>query len=120
MGVVVLDAHELGAATPQVHGVLGGKVLGVQVMGDHFGVHVEQAAEVPYALGERSQRLVVLQVADVMGHESAPSLGQAEGVLQLGAARQHRAEQLPGQRAAVGARTPGTAAAGWRRLAASA
>ena len=46
---------------------------------------------------ERAQRLVVLEVADVVGDPRALALGQAEGVLQLGAAgEQRRAACRPG------------------------
>ena len=70
--------------------VLGGQVLRVQVVRHDLRVDVEQPAEVLDALGERAQRLGVLQVPDVVRDEGVPPPGQAERVLQLGAAGQHR------------------------------
>ena len=78
-------------------------------MGDHFGAHVKEAAEVLDTLGERPERLVVLQVADVVRHECAPALGEAEGVFQFGAAGQHRAAHVPGQEQRLGHVPPGPA-----------
>jgi hypothetical protein len=46
----------------KIHRVLGGQVLGMQVVGDHLGRYVEQPPEVLDPLGERAQRLDVLQV----------------------------------------------------------
>ena len=77
----------------QVERVLGGQVLRVQVVRHDLRVDVEQPAEVLDALGEGAQRLGVLQVADVVRDERVPVLGQAERVLQLGAAGQDRARE---------------------------
>ena len=96
--MVVLDADQGGAV--EVHRVLGGQVLRVQVMRDQLGGDPEQPPEVPDALGERPQRLVVLQVTDVVREERPVLAAQAERVLQLGAAGQHRA----GEAAADGQR----------------
>ena len=60
----------------------------------------------------RLQGLVVLQVADVMGHERPAALGQAEGALQLRAAAEHRPGERPGPRSPAGGRTPASGAAG--------
>ena len=63
----------------------------MQVVRDDLGVDVEQPPEMLDALGERAQRLGVLQVADVVRDEGVAPLGQAERVLQLGSAGEHRA-----------------------------
>ena len=84
---------------------------GVQVVRDHLGLDVEQPPEVLDALGERAQGLVVLQVPDVVGDEGVPPAGQAERVLQLGAAGQHRPREAAGDGRAARARSRGSAAA---------
>src|SRR5260370_894802 len=92
VGVVVLDALQVDApVVGQLEGVLGGQVLRVQVVRHHLRVDVEQPAEVLDALGERAQRLGVLQVPDVVRDEGVVTPGQAERVLELGAAGQHAA-----------------------------
>ena len=102
MRVVVLDAVQVDAV--EVERVLGGQVLRVQVVGHDLRVDVEQPAEVLDALGERAQRLGVLQVADVVREERVAPLGQAERVLQLGAAGQDRAGE-PGAGPVTGSGT---------------
>ena len=99
MRVVVLDAFE---GQVQLHRVLGGQVLRVQVVGHDLRVDVEQPAEVLDALGERAQGLGVLQVPDVLRDEGVAAPGQAERVLQLGAAGQHRAGEGAGGRDGLG------------------
>ena len=91
MRVVVLDALQIHAV--QLDGVLGGEVFGVQVMRHDLRVDVEQPAEMLDALGERAQGLGVLQVPDVVRDEGMTALGQAERVLQLGAAGQYGARE---------------------------
>ncbi len=80
-----------GSTSLALERVLGRQVLGVQVVRDHLGRDGEQPLEVLDAVGERPQRLVVLEVADVMADPGARALGHAEGVLELGAAGQDRA-----------------------------
>ena len=92
--VVVL--YPLQVDSVELDGVLGGQVLGVQVVRHDPRVDVEQPAEVLDALGERAQGLGVLQVPDVVGDEGVTVPGQAERVLKLGAAGQHG----PGEAAA--------------------
>src|SRR5207342_2028870 len=84
--VVVLDAF---GGQVQLERVLGGQVLRVQVVRHDLRVDVEQPAEVLDALGERAQRLGVLQVPDVLRDKGVAPPGQAERVLQLGSAGQH-------------------------------
>ena len=75
----------------------GGEVVGVQVVRHHLGPDGEQPLEVTDALLEGAQRLVVLQVADVVRHPRPRPLRQAEGALELGAAGQQRPRRLNGQ-----------------------
>ena len=62
--VVVLDPDQLDAV--EIERVFGRQVLGVQVVGDDLGLDREQRSEVLDPLGERAERLVVLEVADVV------------------------------------------------------
>ena len=62
----------------------------------------EQPLEVRDALDERAQRLVVAEVADVVGDPRPPAPGQAEGALQLGAAGQQRPGRAARKRDARG------------------
>ena len=96
VGVVVLDADELDALA--LEGVLRGQVLRVEVVHDDLGLDGEEAPEVLDALGEGAQRLVVLEVADVVADPGARAARQAERVLQLGAAGQERARRADRQR----------------------
>ncbi len=93
LGAGQLHAGQLGVSeilVRKIDRVLGGQVLGMQVVGDHLGPDVEQPPEVLDPLGERAQRLGVLQVPDMVRHERVVLLGQAERVLQLGPAGQDR------------------------------
>ena len=65
----------------------------MQVVRHDLRVDVEQPAEMLDALGEGAQGLGVLQVADVVRDEGVAVPGQAERVLQLGAAGQHVARE---------------------------
>ena len=94
--VMMLDADQVHPG--QLGSVLRGQVLRVQVVRDHLGGDVEQPPEVLDALGERPQGLEVLQVADVLRDERTVLLGQAERVLQLGAAGQYRPSQQGAER----------------------
>ena len=59
-------------------------------------LHAEQLLQVGQRLLEKDQRLVILQVADVLAEDGVAPLGQAEGVLQLAAARQQsRPRRVP-------------------------
>src|SRR5262249_34193614 len=91
VGVVVLDPDQLDPV--KVERVLGRQVLGVEVVGDDLGLDREQPTEMRDALGERAQRLVVLEVADVVADPRAGPARQAERVLELGAAREDRASR---------------------------
>jgi hypothetical protein len=73
----------------------------VQVVGDDGRGDVEQPAQVRDGLGERHERLVVLQVTEVVGDERVPGLGHAHGALQLRAAGQDMPWERPGEREGV-------------------
>ena len=95
--VVVLDADQLDPVA--LERVLRREVLGVQVVGDHLGRHREQRAEVLDPVGERAQRLVVLEVADVVTDPGTGAAREAERALELGAAGEQRPRRA-GDRAA--------------------
>ena len=113
VGVVVLHADQVQAlvGVGEFQRVLGGQVLRVQVVRDHLRLDAEQPAEVRDALGERAQRLGVLQVPDVVRDEGVPPLGQAERVLELGAAGQHGAREAARSRRAARGRSRGSGGA---------
>ena len=93
--VVVLDGDPLDAV--QLERVLGRQVLRMEVVRDDLGGDVEQPAEVRDALGEGAQGLEILQVADVLREKGVAPAHQAEGVLQLAAARQDGPRRRPRQ-----------------------
>ena len=97
--VVVLHADELDAVA--LERVLGRQVLGVQVVGDDLGRDREQPLEVLDPLGERAQRLVVLQVADVVADPgpAPPWPGRT-----CSSARRRRPAAGPARRRAAAAR----------------
>src|ERR687885_349642 len=86
--VVVLYTHRREPYLLQFASVLGGEVLGVQVVGYQLRLHVEEPAVVLDPLPEGAQGLVVLQVPDVVAEEDVALLGHAEGVLELAPAGQ--------------------------------
>ena len=109
--VVVLHPDQSAGAVGELERVLGGQVLRVQVVRDHLRVDVEQPPEMLDALGERAQRLDVLQIPDVLGDERVVLLGQAERALQLRAAGEHRPREGRPHGSPAPARSRGTAAA---------
>ena len=113
--VVVLHAHEIDIRALERE--LRRQVLGVQVVGDDLGLHREQPLEVRDARDEGAQRLVVLQVADVVAHPRPRALGHAERALQLRPAREHVPRRRHRQPEAVGhvARASAAAPAAARR-----
>ena len=86
---MVLDADRLDALT--LERVPRREVVRMEIVGDDCRLDREQALEVRHPVGERAQRLVVAQIADVVSHPGAGGLGEAERVLQLGTAGEHRA-----------------------------
>src|SRR5207248_6168037 len=80
---------------------------GMQVVGHDPGSDVEEPGEMPDALGERGEGLVVLEVADVVGDEGVVTLGQAEGALELGAGGEHGPGERPQQAQRPGGVAPG-------------
>ena len=98
--VVVLDADELDAVA--LERIARGQVLGVQVVRDDLGTHVEEPLEVRDALAERRQRLGVAQVPDVMADPRPPAAGDAERALELRAAGEDGGAQGTGSAIAAG------------------
>jgi hypothetical protein len=90
--VVVLHRHVLDPLAGER--VRGRQIVRVQVVDDHLRGDREQPLEVRDARLERTQRLGVLEVADVVGDPCAAPARDAERVLELGAAREH----VPGRR----------------------
>jgi hypothetical protein len=93
--VVMLHADQVDA--DEFHRVLGGEIFRVQIVRHHLRLDVEQFGEMLDAGGERAQRLVVLQIPDVLRQERVVLLQQAECVLQFGSAGQHRTVGPPCQ-----------------------
>ena len=87
----------------QVAGVVGGEVVRVQVVRDEDGLGVEQPPVVLDRVLEGLVRLLVLQVADVVGQQGPALPRQAERVLQLGPAAQHRPRRRQGSTSGSGA-----------------
>src|ERR687886_1746590 len=107
--VVVLHAYAQEPRLLQLAGVLGGEVLGVQVVGHQLRLHVEEPAVVLDPLPEGAQGLIVLQVPDVVAEEDVALLGHAEGVLELAPAGQSvpsEALHYPQRRWRVAPRAP--------------
>ena len=99
--VVVLHADELDAVALERVG--RGEQVGVQVVRDDLGAHVEEPLEVLDALAEGRERLRVAQVADVVADPRARPTREAERALQLGAARRARGRaQATGSAIAAG------------------
>ncbi len=69
--------------------VLRGQVVRVQVVGDDGRGDVEQPAEMLDRRGERAQRLVIGQVAEVRRTHRPPPVREAHRVLLLGATGEH-------------------------------
>jgi hypothetical protein len=87
VGVVVLD-RDLRRLRARLR-VRGRDVVGVEVAGDHLGVYAEEALEAPDLLFVRVAGLEVVEVADVGSEPRLVPRNEAEGVLELGAAREH-------------------------------
>ena len=82
----------------------------MEVVRHDLGLDREQALEVVDAGHERAQRLVVLEIAHVVPHPGVPALRDREGVLQLGAAREHVAAAVHRQRRSRSAHSHASAA----------
>ena len=81
----------------------------MQVVGHRGGRHAKELLEVRECLFEEAQRLVILQVADVLAEDRVTALGKAEGVLQFAADGQQFGNGTPPGRASCGgvaARSP--------------
>src|SRR5215210_4509894 len=93
--VLYPDSRESGLL--QLAGVFGGEVFGMEVVGYQLWAHVEEPAVVLDSFPERSQRLVVLHVPDVVAHEGVVVFGQAERVLEFSTAGQRVPGEVCGQ-----------------------
>ncbi len=87
VGVVVLHRQPRQIATR--FGVAGRGVVGMEIVGDQLRGDAEDLLQVVDGSGEGILDLGVLQIADVLAQISAIALGEADGVLQLGAEGQH-------------------------------
>ncbi len=84
VGMVVLDANSRQPlARRPLQRVARGQVVGVKVVGHRRRLDTEQPLQVGHAVLKGQQRLVILQIADVVTQEGVVVAGQAEGVLQL-------------------------------------
>src|SRR6266702_7760281 len=70
----------------------------MQIISNRFGIDIKEVLEVFDPLPERYQRFQVLQVANVMTEKGLLPFSQAEGVLEVRAARQHRYGKLQRER----------------------
>ena len=74
------------------------EVVRVQVVGDHLGPDAEEALQPLDLLLERAAGLEVVEVADVRPEPGLVARGEAERVLEVGAAGEHRPRDRPAQR----------------------
>ena len=95
--VVVLDGDALPGREP-LQGVLGGQVLGVEVVDDDLGLQGEEPREVGEAVREGAVGREVLEVAVVRGDVGAPAARERERVLELGAHGEQRHRRRDRQR----------------------
>src|SRR5271165_4059315 len=61
----------------------------MEVMSHGLRMHAEEALHVVERLAEEDQRLIVLQVSDVLAENGVMAGGQAEGVLEFAACGDH-------------------------------
>jgi len=93
VGVVVLDP-DLGEVCLLI-GPAGAEVIRVEVAGDDFRPHSEDALHVLDAFLEELVGGQVLQVADVLADEGLVALGETHRALELSPAGQDRRQRLP-------------------------
>ncbi len=74
---------------------LGAHVLGMQIVSDGAWRDSEKLFQIGERLLEEQQRLVILQVADVLAEDAVASLGEAERVLEFGAAGENLLQLNP-------------------------
>ena len=77
MRVVVLDPAQLHSLL--VQRPLGGEILGMEVVRDDLGTHVEQPLEVSNRFRKRPEGLESLQVPNVIGEKRLACLGHTGG-----------------------------------------
>ncbi len=88
VGMVVLnldtgDAHQLP-------GITGAHIVRVQVAGHDLWIDVQNAFEMVHREAEEVLCGPVFQVTDMLAHKGLPAPGEADRVLQLSPAGQHR------------------------------
>src|ERR1700694_1223095 len=91
MRMVMLDTNFLWDIHPSslpIESIFCCQVFRMQIVGDRLGVNIKQALKVLYPLTKRSQRLQVLQVANMVADNSLSPLAQATGVIDMPAAGQ--------------------------------
>src|SRR2546428_12199136 len=85
---MMLNANQLDAL--ELHGVLGGEILRMQIVRDHLWFDSEQAAKMIDAIDVSPQGFVVFQIANVMRHKGTVALYQAKRAFQFGVAGKNR------------------------------
>ncbi len=106
MGVVVLDAHELGLLLERP---LRRQILGVEVVRHHLGRHAEHR-EIQLEIGpEGAERELRVEIAEVRGEERLAVARDAEGALQLRSRGDDRLGSRDRQRQCPGGEAPGAA-----------
>jgi len=87
MRVMVLDADL--PAISHLQRELGAQVLRMQIVSHGGGRNAEELLHAVQRFAVEDQRFVVFEIADVLAQESVMILGEAERVLELGAASQN-------------------------------
>ncbi len=104
VSVVVLDGQAVGQ-TPVAFGrargcilsgfgPLGAEVIGMEIVGDAFGLDFENPLEVCDGVLEGTERFQVLQVPDVLAEEGLAASNEAYRALELSSDTEHRREGL--------------------------
>ncbi len=113
VGVVVLHPDEArGEPLGELGRVDGRGVVGVQIVGDDGGGDVQKVNEMSDSVNVGLERLVVLEVTDVVGDEGVPAAGDTERVLQAGAHRRARPPKTRRASQSARARSPASGGAG--------
>ena len=73
----------------EIEGELGREIFGMEVVGDDLRGHAVQLTQMRHGLVEGAVLDQVLQIADVVADDHGGALCHRDGVLKLGADRQH-------------------------------
>ena len=87
MGVVVL--HPDAPQRSLLLGKAGAEIIRVQIMGHHPGIDVQDAFQVAHGFLKESVGREVFHIPDVLADKGLIAAGEANRVLQLGAAGQN-------------------------------